>query len=57
MQVKAIERLTLMDTGAVVQPGEIVEIEDNRAQVLINRRAAEAVTAQQAKAAKSQEGT
>ena len=62
MQVKAIDTLFLRDRKApdgtpaeYVQPGEIVEVDDNKGQLWIDRGHAEAVTAKQAaKAAKDE---
>jgi hypothetical protein len=58
MQIKAKDILFMRDRqpSEYVQPGEVVEMDDAKAQHLIDRGAAEAVTAKEAaKAAKAQE--
>lgn len=47
MQVKAIERLTLLGTGEDVQPGELVELDDWRAERLIALGVVATVTAKE----------
>lgn len=48
MHIKALENLFIPETGQTIKPGETLELPDDRAKLLIDRGAAESVTAREA---------